>query len=333
MSRLSFKALVAGLVLLISASISAASVYAQPMPSGFEEVSGRYTNADAGVEITFPDGWSGFTIGSAEGMLVATSPGGLSEEEPTKSINLVISNKLEVDDRDPSDPSSFSNDIIDCNTPSIKSRTVAGVDGTEITVECPATTTTWKMVAAETEDRWVAVMYMAPTSEFNTDLGKFDAAVNSLRIQGAIDSEASLDTPTEQETTSYTMDAMVGEESIDVQIESSSEITDFGLDEETKTLAFTVDGDGESTIVSVGYVLEGPYVVMVDGQETSAFEESTNEQGVKTVSLSHDTGAHEVTITGTQVVPEFPVAALAGIAALIGIVAIVGRTRFMGRAI
>jgi hypothetical protein len=126
---------------------------------------------------------------------------------------------------------------------------------------------------------------------------------------------------------------MVGEESIDVQIESSSEISDFGLDEETKTLAFTVDGDGESTIVSVGSVLEGPYVVMVDGQETSAFEESTNEQGVKTVSLSHDTGAHEVTITGTQVVPEFPVAALAGIAALIGIVAIVGRTKFMGRAI
>lgn len=327
--RSALVALVAGTALLMAATATLA--YGQTMPPGFEEVSGTYTNAEEGVEITFPDGYSGFEVAqTSETTLVMTSPGGLSESDPEtmSTIGLLVTDK---GGRDITDPSSVTQDVIDCNQPSIESRTVAGVQGYEITVECPNTSQMWRMVAAETEDRIVGVMYMAPSSKFEADLGKFDAAVDSLKIQDAINSQAPSDAPAGDGTAPSTLEVTVGGESIEVQVESSSQISDFGLDEETKTISFAVDGEGDTSVVAVGAVLEGPYVVTIDGQETNDFEESTNEQGVKTITLPHGAGEHEVNITGTQVVPEFPVAALGVVAALIGIVAVIGRTRFGGR--
>jgi hypothetical protein len=70
---------------------------------------------------------------------------------------------------------------------------------------------------------------------------------------------------------------------------------------------------------------------MVDGEETTDYEESTDSEGVTTITTSHGTGAHEVTISGTQVVPEFPVAALGAIAGTVGVLAVLGRTRIFNR--
>ena len=322
-------ALAAGIALLMAAT--ATSAYGQTMPPDLEEVSGTYTNTEEGVEITFPDGYSGFEVGqTSEATLVVTSPGGLSESDPEtmRSIALLITDK---EGRDITDPSSVIQGVIDCNEPSIESRTVAGVQGYEITVECPNTSQMLMMVAAETQEKIVDVMYVAPSSEFEADLGKFNSAIDSLKIQSAIDSQAPSDVPAEDDTASRTLEVTVGEEPIEVQVESSSEISDFGLDEETKTLSFGVDGEGDASVVSVGAVLEGPYVVTIDGQETSDFEESTNEQGVRTITLPHGAGAHEITVTGTQVVPEFPIVTLGVLAALIGVVAVIGRARLMGR--
>ena len=328
--KLAFAALAAGIALVISVTAAATSAYGQTMPPGFKEVSGTYTNAEEGVEITFPDGYSGFEVAqTSEATLVMTSPGGLSESDPEtmSTIGLLIADKA---GRDITDPSSVTQDVNDCNQPSIESRDVAGVRGYEFTVECPNTSQMWRMVAAETDNRIVGVMYMAPSSKFEADLGKFDAAVDSLNIQDAMDSQAPADVPMENDTTASTLEVTVGGEPIEVQVESSSKVSGFELDEETKTLSFAVNGEGDASVVSVGAVLEGPYVVTIDGQETSNFEESTGEQGVKMITLPHGAGEHEINITGAQVVPEFPVAALGAAVALIGIVAAIGRTRFGG---
>ena len=122
------------------------------------------------------------------------------------------------------------------------------------------------------------------------------------------------------------MPVMVGDEEIEVSVESTSTITEFELDEATKTISFNADGTGNSTVVSVGSVLEGPYTVMVDGEASEDFEESTDADGVATISVPHASGAHEVTITGTQVVPEFPIAVLGIVAAVIAIITVAGRT-------
>jgi hypothetical protein len=322
-------ALAAGIALLMAAT--ATSAYGQTMPPDFEEVSGTYTNTEEGVEITFPDGYSGFEASqTSETTLVVTNPGGLSEgeQEAMPSIGLLITDK---EGRDITDPSSLLPGVIDCTEPSIESRTVAGVQGYEIAIECPNMSQMLRIVAAETQDRIVSVMYLASSSEFEADLGKFNSAVDSLKIQSAIDSQAPSDVPAEDNAASRTLEVTVGKEPIEVQVESSSEISDFGLDEETKTLSFAVDGDGEASVVSAGAILEGPYVVTIDGQETSDFEESTNEQGVTTITLPHGAGAHEITVTGTQVIPEFSIVTLGVLAALIGVVAVIGRARLMGR--
>jgi hypothetical protein len=78
-------------------------------------------------------------------------------------------------------------------------------------------------------------------------------------------------------------------------------------------------------------VLEGPYTVTIDGQVTTDFEVA-NEGSVDAVmTISYGHSEREVTITGTQVVPEFPVVALGAVAAAIGAVTILGRTRLFKR--
>jgi hypothetical protein len=116
-----------------------------------------------------------------------------------------------------------------------------------------------------------------------------------------------------------------------VAAQSSSQISDFALNEEIKMISFKTDGTGTETTVAVGKVLEGPYTVMVDGQATTDYEESTDSEGTKTITTAHGSGAHEVTISGTQVVPEFPMVAVAVVAASIGAVAIFGRFRLLSR--
>jgi hypothetical protein len=319
--------LLAGLLLLLP--IAAVSAYGQGMP---QEVSGTYTNESAGVEITFPDGWSGFEVGqTVDTTLVATSPGGLSEGDPQtmKTITLLITDKAA---RDVNDPSSLTNEVIDCEQPSIVSRTAAGVQGTELTVECPSSDQKWRMVAVETSDRIVAVMFMAPTAEFDANVGAFDSAVASLQVQGASNSGAPPSTPPpEQQTTLVSHSVTVGSESISVATTSTSTVSGFALNEGSKMVSFRTDGTGSETTIVIGAILEGPYTVMVDGEETSDFEESTDAQGMKTITTSHGPGAHEVSISGTQVVPEFPIAVLGAMAAIVGVIAVAGRAKFFSR--
>jgi hypothetical protein len=125
------------------------------------------------------------------------------------------------------------------------------------------------------------------------------------------------------------MSVTIAGEPIQVSVESVSTVSAFALDEESKMLTFTTDGTGTETTVAVGSVLEGPYTVMVDGEATTDFEESTDEQGTKTITTTHGTGTHDVSISGTQVVPEFPLAALGAIAAAVGVVAVLGRARII----
>lgn len=334
MERHAQQALLAGLLLLLP--VAAVSAYGQGMPT---EVSGTYTNEAAGVEITFPDGWSGFEVAQTpETTLVATSPGGLSESDPQtmKTISLLITDKAA---RDVNDPSSFTQDVSDCEQPTIQSRTVAGVQGTELTVECPSTAQKWRMVAVETADSIVGVMFMTPTSEFDSNIAAFDSAVASLQVQGASGSSGVPTSPTdpgtpaepEPEAVEATHSVTAGSETISVATTSVSAVSDFALSEESKTVSFKTDGTGSETLVTIGSILEGPYTVMVDGEATTDFQESTDADGVKTISVPHASGAHEVSISGTQVVPEFPVAALGAIAATVGVVAVLGRARFFNR--
>jgi len=126
---------------------------------------------------------------------------------------------------------------------------------------------------------------------------------------------------------STTQTVSVAGANIDVTVRSSSNITAFSLDEETKTLTFAVEGEEGTdgvTEITIGRVLEGPYSVMVDGDVTTDFEVDES-SGETVIRLSYVHGIDEVTITGTNVVPEFPVAAVALAASIVGIIAVTAR--------
>jgi hypothetical protein len=305
------------------------------------QVSGTYTHAEAGVEITFPDGWSGFEVSqTSETTLVATSPGGLSESDPVtmQTISLLITAK---GGRDVSDPSSLTQDVIDCNQPSITSRTVAGIQGTEVNVECPSTNQKWRMVAVETADNIVAVMFMTPTSEFDSAVSAFDAAVGSLQVEGAVSSggtggtdDGATDGGITIELTSVTRAVLIADASVDVGIRTSSTVGPLELDEENKRVSFTVDGETGTegtTEIEIGKMLEGPYTVTIDGQATTDFELANEGSAEAVMTIRYTHSIHDIEITGTQVVPEFPALVIGAVAASIAAVTVLGRTKLFKR--
>jgi hypothetical protein len=314
---------------------------AQMPPPGMTAVSGLYVNEDAGVQIEFPDGWEGFEIQTDEALIVMTTMGQTS----TKAIGLFVSDKAEVSD--PTDPNEFSQDTeMECGTPSVTSRTVAGRVGQEVTVECTddaGVSNKMKMVISNTAEDYIIVLYMAPAAEFAADEAKFDAAVNSLQVEGAMDTEGTGGPPGGNgdgngdggaliDLTTVTRTVVVAGANVNVAIRTNSTIGQLELDEDNKRVSFTVDGEtgtAGTTEIAIGEMLIGPYTVTIDGQATTDFE-VTNEGSVDAVmTISYMHSEHDVAVTGTSVVPEFPVVVIGAIAAIVGVVAILGRTRLV----
>ncbi|MGI0014242.1 MAG: hypothetical protein ACREBU_12505, partial [Nitrososphaera sp.] len=124
---------------------------------------------------------------------------------------------------------------------------------------------------------------------------------------------------------------IVAGDTIEVELNSSSTISEFELDEENKRVTFKVDGDTGTagrTEISIGRILEGPYTVAIDGETTSDFDviqaEASGETIIK-ISYTHST--RDVAITGTNVVPEFPFSTVGVIAATLGMAILLTRSR------
>jgi hypothetical protein len=302
---------------------------------GITMVSGTYENDAAGVEITFPDGWEGAAIQTDFGLIVAVSEGGMVSENPTKMMGLMIMDKSKVEDA-PTDPSDFSMDdnTSTCESASTSTVQVSGVTATQILVQCTddGVTLKSKMITLQSETRWISAVYMAPVADFDASVSEFDNAVGTLEVDGAASMEggASVDVDLPLQLRAQTV--MLAGESLRVDVRTSSTISEFRLNEGSKTVSFKADGQTGTegtTEIPIGKMLNGPYSVTIDGETTTDFDVSgAGANAVMTISYSHS--IHDVAITGASVVPEFPVAAIAIIAALVGIVAVVGRTKLFG---
>ena len=291
-------------------------------------VSGIYTNDQAGVKMTFPDGWSGLAIASDTGLMVSAALGGMSGGTPTKIMLLTIMDKSKVQTA-PTDPSSITKDPSStCGTPLTGSTQVSGVTASEITVECTnaGVASKVKMVVIQTDARWISAMYMAPSAEFDSDLSAFNTAVSTLQVNGATDiGGGGVNIGLQLKVQSV----MLGGKSLQVDVKSSSTISNFNLDEGSKTLTFKAEGQTGTqgkTEIAIGKMLNGPYTVKIDGTATTDFQVAgAGADAMMTVSYTHS--AHDIAVTGASVVPEFPIAVVGVIAALIGIVAVIGRTK------
>jgi len=138
--------------------------------------------------------------------------------------------------------------------------------------------------------------------------------------------------PDELEVKSMVQSVVVSGNTIQVNLNSSSTISEFELDEESKRLSFRADGEAGSegrTDISIGRILEGPYTVTIDGQATADFNVTNAASGEAMISISYTHSVHDITITGTNVIPEFPVAVVGAVAGIIGVAALLARSKFM----
>lgn len=120
----------------------------------------------------------------------------------------------------------------------------------------------------------------------------------------------------------------VGEDAIQVRVNSSSTISNFGLDVENKKISFNVSGTGAAggmTEIYIESILEGPYLVTVDGQVINNVKMiESSEPHMSKIEIAHAHDSQVITVAGTNVVPEFPIHAI-WIASLAGIVIAVAR--------
>ncbi len=112
-----------------------------------------------------------------------------------------------------------------------------------------------------------------------------------------------------------------------VRINSTSEITKFSFDAKLKQISFETNSSNVSggyAIIPVSELLEGPYLVTLNGQVSSSYFTLDRQasSGAQTILLSgtdqtllliplSDESSNKITIRGTEVIPEFsPSAAL-----------------------
>lgn len=92
----------------------------------------------------------------------------------------------------------------------------------------------------------------------------------------------------------------------DLNVESSSEVSNLALDENNKQITFKVSGDEGTpgvTIVPVSKVLVEPYTVKFDGSATSSYDVVPDQAtGDKKIKLTYTHSTHDIAIVGAGIV-------------------------------
>ena len=93
-----------------------------------------------------------------------------------------------------------------------------------------------------------------------------------------------------------------------VDYQYSGVLSDAKINEEQKSITFEITSDPKSldqklTLMLPTELIEGPYVIFVDGVKDLKFE--LIEDVINTIEIELPENAKEITIVGTRVVPEF----------------------------
>jgi len=347
-----------GIGLLVFAIIAVASsgtitrAYAQNMPTmpQIQQVSGTYVNEDAGLEITLPDEWSGTATSYGQYSSVIAVPGGLSGATEMPSAMMVISviTKNSTEDKNLPDsakqPPNTQGQKPSCKDPEISTVTINGMKGDLITIECTQAGKVWKIknYYFQTNERFYSVAFVSTSeSDYDDNVKTFDDSAHTLKIADTIDAPGipSSSTPgsvgAEVSLKAHKEKVHLGanNKDVDLNFDTSSNITEFKFDESSKVIRFKVsgaDGSQGTTVLHVSSLLKGPYIVTFDGKTMTDFETKTDQTtGDTTITIKYHHSTHDISVSGTEVVPEFPLPAVGAIVAIIGIVAIVGRTRLV----
>ena len=171
-----------------------------------------------------------------------------------------------------------------------------------------------------------------------------DAELGSYSIDTMIEVEASvldtlnanikskLETSARFEVVSSNAFAVNAEgRNFEVDIASNSTVKDFAFEQQDKKVSFVVDGEtgtrGVTQITIPKALLSGEMMVSIDGKaippESSEVVAIANTEEGMTLEINYHHSEHTVEVSGTSVVPEFPVSMIVMVAAIGSVIATV----------
>jgi hypothetical protein len=120
------------------------------------------------------------------------------------------------------------------------------------------------------------------------------------------------------------------EQTFDIKIASNSAVDAVELKQEQKMVTFRVEGEtgtkGVSQVTIPKAMLSGEMTVMIDGRAVSSNSNdvivTSNTQAEATFEINYSHSEHEIAVTGTNVVPEFPLSTLAMAAAIGSVISV-----------
>ncbi|MGH9878342.1 MAG: hypothetical protein ACRD5H_11960, partial [Nitrososphaerales archaeon] len=310
---------------------------------GLKKVEGKYANPDVGVEMDLPEDWSGFemsmALGPMETLMVAAAPGGIDPEAmmsmmPEKPmIMLAVLSMAVTEDMESTDnPPQLSQEGMECTPATFRTVKVSDVDSLEAIIECTsivdgkevhAKGKTFFMNQESAEKTGsVTVMFAAPSDMYDASVNEFDESMKTLKIKNASAFKLTMDNLLSESFT-------VSDDSADVKAESSSEVSNLSFSEMDKSISLDVSGDDGTvgiTTAYVGSIIKEPYVVTIDDNPAN-FEVVTDENGVKGVKVVYlnTMEVQSVTVAGSEVIPEFPLVAIAVMGVMVAIIIAMSR--------
>lgn len=192
-----------GFVVLVTLASSVFASYAsaqqyQPQ-SGMSNmqrtpVNGTYANSNYGVQITLPDGWSGFEIKRSSGTTsVIAAPGGyqfMQGHRPPVSMMITMVPKSVMPTPQFMSQRMMQNET--CTNDSTANKTVNGVNLSELVMDCTGQfMIKSKYDVAQTSSSYIIVSYRAnSTSNYDSQVATFDSAVGNLQIANTLQAPA-----------------------------------------------------------------------------------------------------------------------------------------------
>lgn len=337
--------IVLAVILLIL--ISSTPAYSQV---AINQVQGNYVNTDLGFSLVLPGGWQGTQFSSATivvpGNLIdtITKPevtiiiAGLDKSEfekiayTTSDLSLKINVTESLNLLETHVPNLSGNYFAssDCKDVSSKDTHINGAISFVTERECTGPNLSLKMKAyfVESGDKLVSLIYLAtPSTNYDKHLTEFDSSVSTLKIMGVSNNYEMMGL----KANSYSI--ILGGNPIDLNVYSNSTISDLAVSKSTKQVSFTVTGGAGTsgvTVIPIGNIMKGPFVVQFDGQNMTDFKQVKDlATGEISLELRYQHSSHQIIITGTQVVPEFSALAtgIFAVSTLVGIMILIMRKR------
>jgi hypothetical protein len=308
-----------------------------------KKISGEYLDEGLGMKLDLPESWSGISTKNLDASILIAFPEGMLNQSggaDTQDMAMIMVFSGNFNDIISGDFSAGQTQTdFDCPSPtSMKIVKINKLKSFHLTLSCQSREMGMTMkldaYAFAVGPDIVFVMYAASSeSTFQAHFDVFQQTIQSLEVESPTDLSEFVHLAQMLAGKQIKQTVTVEGKQYDVNMASSSKISDFTLDESNKKISFKVEGKegtAGNTAIEISPILQGPYVISMDGDVIDAgymvLEDDTTNS--TTIELEYSHSVHDITISGTNVVPEFPITSIALLGALVGIAAFF-RSKFL----